>query len=252
MKIRALALISGTIFLAFLLAPPWNLLDKADFVAAGVCHRLPEHSLFLGGRQSPLCARCTGTYVGLALSLMFLAIHRRLRAGMFPPPLLLVTLLGFTSLWGIDGLNSFFSFFLGRRTLYQPSNSIRLLAGGLNGISWGMLITPFFNQIAWQEPEPKRSIESWGELATLFPPLAGALYLLYQGWGLLIYPLALLSLAGPLMLLGTINTMMVTVGLNLNPRASSWREIVPIYVIGLGGAALEILLLNGARRLLGF
>ena len=39
------------------------------------CHQLPERSFFWHGRQFPVCARCTGVYLGelLALPLHFAA-----------------------------------------------------------------------------------------------------------------------------------------------------------------------------------
>ncbi len=30
-----------------------------------ICHQLPERSFFLGGRQLPVCARCTGLYLSV-------------------------------------------------------------------------------------------------------------------------------------------------------------------------------------------
>ena len=32
--------------------------------AAGGCHQLPERSFFIGGYQFPVCARCTGVFLG--------------------------------------------------------------------------------------------------------------------------------------------------------------------------------------------
>jgi uncharacterized membrane protein len=40
-----------------------------------VCHRLPERSFYVSGRQFHLCARCTGLLVGLALSLCLVPLR---------------------------------------------------------------------------------------------------------------------------------------------------------------------------------
>lgn len=37
-----------------------------------LCHRLPERSFFYRGRQFPLCARCTGIFLGYILAILFL------------------------------------------------------------------------------------------------------------------------------------------------------------------------------------
>ena len=39
-------------------------------VGGVICHQLPERSFFLEGRQLPVCARCTGLYVGGAAGLL--------------------------------------------------------------------------------------------------------------------------------------------------------------------------------------
>ena len=35
-----------------------------DAVGSVICHQLPDRSFFLYGRQLPVCARCTGLYLG--------------------------------------------------------------------------------------------------------------------------------------------------------------------------------------------
>ena len=34
-----------------------------------ICHQRPERSFFIGGQQLPVCARCTGLYLGAALAI---------------------------------------------------------------------------------------------------------------------------------------------------------------------------------------
>ena len=48
------------------LQPAW-MADGAEWVGYGICHQIPERSLQLLGRPLPLCARCTGTFLGVFL-----------------------------------------------------------------------------------------------------------------------------------------------------------------------------------------
>ena len=36
-----------------------------------ICHRLPERSFFIKGHQFPVCARCTGFYISLAIVVLY-------------------------------------------------------------------------------------------------------------------------------------------------------------------------------------
>ena len=60
-----------------------------------VCHQLPERSFVLGGRQLPVCARCTGLYLGVALGLAGWLAVRRMRtwSGLVQPRRVLIALL---------------------------------------------------------------------------------------------------------------------------------------------------------------
>ncbi len=53
---------------------------------AVVCHQLPERSFALAGRQWPVCARCSGLYIGVAVGLAgWLAVRRWMPAGSAGP-----------------------------------------------------------------------------------------------------------------------------------------------------------------------
>ena len=51
---------------------PDGLLGKADAIGYAVCHRIDVRSFHLGDRQIPVCARCTGQYLGAVAGLLFL------------------------------------------------------------------------------------------------------------------------------------------------------------------------------------
>ena len=250
--LKWMAALAALVLVAFLLAPSWGFLDKADFVAAGVCHRLPEHSLFFGERQSPLCARCTGNYVGLAVTAAYLAARRRLRSGGFPPARVLAVLALFAGFWAVDGLNSYVSLMWGRRLLYRPSNLLRLLSGGAMGMAWGLLAVPFFNRVAFESPSPRRVVDGFAELFPMVVLTLAALAPLYRRWPVLLYPLALLSLAGPLMLLGAILAAILGLLLRAVPVAQGQeRRLLLLWLVGMTVALAGVALMNLLRHLAG-
>jgi uncharacterized membrane protein len=81
-----------------------------------LCHQLPERSLHLEGQQLAVCSRCTGLYLGFALSVLFYPLARSLKRVDTPGLLwlLLATIpiivdwsLGVTGLWANTHLSRF-------------------------------------------------------------------------------------------------------------------------------------------------
>lgn len=238
-----------------LLSPLWpvSALVKADAVAYAVCHRLPDHSFHLAGRQLPLCARCTGTFLGAFWG--FLGLMAKGRASRFPPVKVLILLVGFIVLMGIDGLNSYLSFFPSAPHLYESHNSLRLSTGTLYGLSLSILVFPVFNFTLWKEPKPKEALSGFGELSIL---LAGTLFIvLIVGAEIdaLLYPLALASALGVLVIFTLVNTLLVLVVSGREGQAMTWRDALLPLALGLGATLLEIGAIGFARaqltRLLG-
>jgi uncharacterized membrane protein len=111
------------------------LLTGGDYVGAAICHRITSRSFVINGRQLPLCARCTGMYLGVALAFGTLLLAGRWRRTDLPPLPLLLTLVGFIGFMGIDGLNSYSHFFPNFPHVYEPQNWLRLVTGTGAGLA---------------------------------------------------------------------------------------------------------------------
>jgi uncharacterized membrane protein len=197
-----LVLVTALVVTGWLLLTPPGLLGKADAAGYAVCHRIESRSFFIGDRQTPLCARCSGMYLGALLGLVYLGSRGR-RAGM-PPLRISLALLGFLVLFGLDGANSYLQFFPGAPGLYQPQNWLRLLTGTGLGLGIAAILVPVVNQSLWSAYDPRPALAGWREFLPLLG-LAGLLVLaMLSGIPLLLYPLALLSGASILLILALV------------------------------------------------
>lgn len=237
----SVALIVALLFLA-----PHGLLDKADRAGYAVCHRLPDHSFTIAGRQLPLCARCSGTYLGALAGLAVLALRGKGRVGRFParPYLLLLGLC--MLLWAADGANSFLAL-LDLPYLYEPSNRLRLLTGSLEGIALAAVLLPAFNSALWRAPADERSIATPLDLAWLLVAAGAVFGLVATGWDWLLYPLGLLSGAAVPLLLGSLNTMFYLAARHRDGTATRFGQLVSPLLIGLALAFTEIALIGLGR-----
>ena len=55
----------GILLLVWLYLTPPGLFGKADAIGYSVCHQIDLRSFHIGERQFPLCARCTGQFLGV-------------------------------------------------------------------------------------------------------------------------------------------------------------------------------------------
>jgi uncharacterized membrane protein len=185
-------------------------LTKADMAGYAVCHRIPSHSFFFCKRQLPLCARCSGTFVG-ALTALFgqAVVLRRCRDSELPSVWIILVLVGFIGLMGVDGLNSYMSMIPGAPYVYEPMQWLRVVTGSLTGLAIGSLIYPIFNLSLWKRPAATRAIRSFRDLGILIALEAVLVALVLSGWSFLLIPLALLSAMGVLTMLTLINSVLV-------------------------------------------
>jgi uncharacterized membrane protein len=156
---------------AWLINTPPGLLGKADGIGYAVCHRISERSFHIGDRQLPLCARCSGMYLGAMIGLIYQVFVSRKRQK-FPPWSVAVPLIIFVIAFGIDGSNSYL--YLIKTVspgalpqipnLYIPNNILRLFTGSGMGLGLAAILYPAFNQTAWADAEDKHALDWKGLL----------------------------------------------------------------------------------------
>lgn len=245
----AVLLLAGTVIGLWLAVTPSGLLGKADAIGYAVCHRIDLRSFHLGDRPLPLCARCSGMYLGALLTLIYYTLIRP-RAGLYPNRRLVAILVLFGFAWAIDGLNSYMHLFPSAPHLYQPSNTLRIVTGSLIGIALATLVYPVFNQTMWREWRHEPVLRSPGELVKLLMLAAGLVGLVITENPLILYPMALLSSFSVLVLLALIYATMSLTILRLDNRVDSWRDLALPLIAGLALGIIQITLLSLGRYLL--
>lgn len=229
----------------WLIKTPPGLLGKADAIGYAVCHQIPERSFFIGDRDTPLCARCSGMYLGALLSILYTV--RFGRRGGLPSTKINIVLGLFFLAFAIDGGNSYLHFFPNAPQLYQPHNLLRLVTGTGIGLSIGAFLTPVFHQSLWKQFNPEPALRTWQQFIPLLM-LAGILDgMIWSENILLLYPLALLSSAGVLVVLTIVHTIVWIMLLKKENSFDTIKEAWFPLLLGFTTALLQIALVDFGR-----
>jgi uncharacterized membrane protein len=245
-----LVAVALAIILVYLLAPPHGLLDKADRTAYAVCHRIAARSFVFAGRPLPLCARCSGTYLGAVAGLVVIVARGRRRAARLPAPAILAVLGVFLLAWAVDGFNSFLTLIPGLPYLYEPRNLLRLVTGTLEGLAIAAVVLPVANLSIWASREPCRAVGSWRDLGWMLVAAVAVIGLVNSEWPPLLYPLAILSELAILGLVGLVNAMLALIVMRREGRATRAREALLPLLLGVALAAIELTVIGVARAAL--
>ncbi len=217
--------------------PPgfWN---KLMAVGTAVCHQDPAHSFFVYGRQMPLCARCTGMYLGALLSLAF--HFRKGKQGSLPPRKMLIPLGLLFLAFALDGLNSLAASLGLGWNLYETTNLTRLITGTGAGLVVGVVLAPIFNQTAWASWVKASALPNFKKLAVLLAAAAVIILVVYAGPQVLRYPAAILSVLGVLAVLCLAYTTLALIILKRENIANSLRDLLLPLLVGMLTAFLQI------------
>jgi uncharacterized membrane protein len=200
----------------------------------GLCHQMPERSFFGGGVQVPVCARDTGIYFGVLVSLALISLlHKGDHPRGFP------TWFGWTAIalmigaMGLDGGTEY----AGLRT---TTNELRLITGLLAGFAIGALIAPMINDELWRTGSARRVLGKPWMLVTWLAVVPLAYAVVYWALPLLgiWYPIiAALAIVGTLT---AVNLVMVCMLPPFERRADhlsqAWAPLAAAFVV----AFLEI------------
>ncbi|MBT3389793.1 MAG: DUF2085 domain-containing protein [Chloroflexi bacterium] len=240
-------LVLGIIILAWLFNTPAGLLGKADAVGYAVCHRIDARSFHIGIRQFSFCARCTGQYLGVVLGMVYQLVLGRRRSGR--PSWGQIVVLGVLVLaYGLDGFHSYLHLLPGNLIhFYEPSNTLRVLTGTGLGIGLSVMVLPAFHQTMWKVQDRRPALGGWLQFGGLL--LLGLLLdiLVLSENPLILYPLALLSAAGVLIVLTLVYTMVFVMLFRLENRFERFADLTFPLASGFIIALLQIAAIDFLR-----
>ncbi len=232
----ALLALAVTLTVIWLFLTPDGLLGKADAIGYSVCHRIDLRSFRIGDRPLPLCARCSGMFLGAVLGLVYQIAQGR--KGKMPPVAVLV-LFGFLALaWALDGSNSFLMLTPVIPSLYQTQNWTRLVTGTGMGMAISAVVLPAFIQTMFMRWEDRSGLGAWRQVLGLFAAAAVMIGLILLEIPWILYPLSLLSAAGVLILLIMIYSMVLVMLFN---RDNTYHRLRQLFMPLLGGYTLALM-----------
>ena len=203
------------VLIGWLINTPPGLFGKFDAIGYAVCHQISERSFHIGNYRLPLCARCTGMYLGAVIGLAFQSITGWKR-GKTPHWSILTILAVFVIAFGIDGANSYL--YLLKQVspgilpkipnIYIPNNTLRLLTGSGMGLGIAVMLFPAFNQSIWADYDEKHAaLPGWKAFGFLLGIQVILDLLVLTESPLVLYPVALISALGVWLLLTMVYTI---------------------------------------------
>jgi uncharacterized membrane protein len=246
-RLRWLLIIAvGLLFVGWLFNTPSGLLGKADAIGYAVCHRIDVRSFHIGDRQVPLCARCTGMFLGAILGLGFQFVIGSRRSG--SPPITVIVVLGFLTLgFIIDGLNSYLSLLPVFQPLYPPNNVFRLLTGTGVGLAIAAALFPAFNQSVWKVQDSRPGLHGLRSLFILiFLAVSMDLIILTEN-PIFLYPFAIISAVGVVVLLTMVYTIILLMAFKKESQFDSIKDLIIPIIAGFGVALIQLILLDMVR-----
>lgn len=207
----------------------------------GLCHQLPERSFFGGGVQAPVCARDTGIYTGVIVSVWLISLlHGGRRPREFPTAAGWVAILVMIGAMALDGVTEY----AGLRT---TTNELRLITGLLAGFAIGALLTPMLNDEVWRRSSRERVLDPWWRLLVWLAVVPVCYVAILYGGPMLGVGYPILIAVAVIATLTTVNLVMVCLLPPFERRAERLLDAWLPILIALGLTFLEVWLAGLVR-----
>ena len=237
--------LAGTLLVGLLAWPGAPLQWKMFAVVHGVCAQ--AHTVDMAGLRLPLCARNTGIYSGFLVTILYLLALGRRRAAKLPPWPILITLLLFVAIMGVDGVNSMLvDMFLPH--LYTPQNELRTLTGLGAGVAMAVLIFLILNISLRRDPDTEqRIIGSWVELAGVLLINFLLLAAMYGNVAIMFWPIAITAWLGITGVLYSVNVLLTALFMGYEGKVTRAIQLARPATLALVFTLVELGALSAAR-----
>lgn len=229
----ALIVTTALVGLSWLIATPPGALGKATAIGYAVCHRIAARTFHLHGEPLPLCARCTGIYLGVMVGIAFFAARGRLRAARLPALRYLLPLLALAGTIALDGINSYLSLFEFYTPIYAPHNTLRLFTGLVAGAAMITIVLPVFNATVWRAPPPGAPLMGWRDLVALLGAVALAGLLVLARAPIVLWIVGVISALGVGLMFVIIGAALFVSFTRRENTARRWRDLAIPVLAGL-------------------
>ncbi len=236
--------------LAALFLFPGTLSDKVWAAVHGLCTQRAEHLLLFGAQALPLCARDSGTYLGVLLGVGYLLARGRWRAAGRPLRAFWGLLVAALLFFGVDVLNSVALDWFGWQ-VYPPHNALRLASGLALGLVSGVLFLWVVNLAFANRQRERRIVPHRADLLGLIGVGALGGLALWSGRPALYLPLVVLSVGGAVLLLWAGNALLFLTRVRGRELVASAWEVTPFLFWGGIAAVAEMALLSWLRYRVG-
>lgn len=242
------------VLIGWLMNTPPGFFGKMDAIGYAVCHRIPERSFHAGDYQLPLCARCSGMYLGAVLGLVLQSITGW-KHGKTPHWGIIAILALFFLAFGVDGSNSYLYLIKQLRpgfleqipNLYIPNNTLRVFTGSGMGLAIAGMLFPAFNQSIWVDYDENKSALNWKSFGIMVVLMVIINLLVLTESPIVLYPVAIISALGVWLLLTLVYTIVWVMLMKQDNQFTRLRELWVALLAGLTIAILQTAAIDAVR-----